>query len=60
MLDKLTKREIQQLIGTELYSDIEEFLEKLYQEESELFETNKKARKLFISIFFSSTNLSFL
>lgn len=46
MLDKLTKREIQQLIGTELYGDIEEFLEKLYQEESEIFETNKKASQI--------------
>lgn len=46
MLDKLTKREIQQLIGTELYGDIEEFLEKLYQEESEVFETNKKASQI--------------
>ena len=46
MLDKLTKREIQHLIGAELYGDIEEFLEKLYLEESELFETNKKASQI--------------
>jgi hypothetical protein len=46
MLDKLTKREIQQLIGTELYGDIEDFLEKLYQEESEIFEINKKASQI--------------
>jgi len=46
MLDKLSKTEIQKLIGTELYSDIVEFLEKLYQKESELFETNKKASQI--------------
>ena len=46
MLDKLTKTEIQQLIGMELYGDIADFLEKLYQEESELFETNRKASQI--------------
>ena len=46
MLDKLSKREVQKLIGTDLYGDIYEFLEKLYQEESELFEANKKAGQI--------------
>jgi len=46
MLDKLSKTEIQELIGPELYSTIVNFLEKLYQEESDLFETNKKSSQI--------------
>ena len=46
LLDKLSKREIQELIDPDLYEDIEEFLEKLYQDEVELFETNKKASQI--------------
>ena len=52
MLEKLTKREIQSLIDANLYDDIEDFLEKLYVEESEILESNKKSVqiKLLLSI----------
>jgi DNA repair protein RadD len=46
LLDKLSKKEIQKLIGPDLYGDIEEFLEKLYQDEAEIFKTNKKSSQI--------------
>ena len=60
MLEKLSNAKIQQLIGTDIYAEVSDFLEKLSNDESEIIKMSQKAGqiKMLLSLPYNNEMLS--